>query len=312
MDDGRDRKIPDFFIVGAAKTGTTALADYLGQHPEVFMPATKDLYFFATDLQFRPVFSHTAGFMPDKEKYLSLYSTAHSEKRLVDASTWYLFSREAARAIKAFNPAAKIIISLRNPVDMIYSLHNHWIFNLNEDLEDFEEALAAEPDRAKGLRIPPNAFFPEGLRYRQMPLYCEQVRRYLDVFGRENVMVIIFDEMKKDIAAMYRQVLAFLEIDPHFQPQFDIVNPSMRFRSKRLQEFFTNPPPFVRILAEPILRNWWLRKRIEEMTYLINRKKAPRPPMSAEVRKTLQAYFAPEVEALSELLGRDLTYWSKG
>jgi len=313
MEDGHPWKIPTFFIVGAAKSGTTALADYLGQHPDVFMPDNKDLHFFGSDLSFNPVFSRTAGwFPPNLEKYLSLFSDAPGEKLLGDASGWYLYSKKAARDIKAVNPASKIIITLRNPVDMIYSLHNHWLWNLNEDIEDFEEALAAEPDRAKGLRIPPNAFFPEGLCYRQIPLYCEQVQRYFDAFGRKNVLVIIFDEIKKDVAAVYRQVLEFLEIDLHFQPQFDIVNPSMRFRSRRLQQLLTNPPRLVRVLAEPLLRSWWLRQRILELVYLINRKKAPRAPLSAEVRKTLQANFAPEVEALSDLIGRDLTYWSKG
>lgn len=313
MENGQQQKIPNFFIVGAAKSGTTALADYLGQHPDVFMPDAKDLHYFGTDLAFKPIFSRTQGwFPPDEGKYLSLYSDAHSQKRLCDASGWYLYSEKAAKEIEAFNPSAQIIITLRNPVDMIYSLHNHWLWNLNEDIEAFEEALAAEPDRANGLRIPPNAFFPEGLRYRQIPLYCKQIQRYFDAFGRKNVMVIIFDDMKKDVAATFRQVSVFLEIDLDFKPQFDIVNPSMRFRSKQLQEFVMNPPRVVQMFAEPILKNWWLRQKTQKMIYLINRKKSRRPPMSADTRKKLQAYYAQEVEALSELLGRDLTYWSKG
>src|SRR5262245_29668254 len=126
---------PDFFIVGAPKCGTTAIFEYLAPHPEVFL-APKEPHFFGSDIRsIRQV---------NEAEYLKLFGSAENELRLGDASVFYFYSNVAPQEIREFSPDARIIISLRNPVDMVYSLHSQLVFSLEDEIEDFETALRAE------------------------------------------------------------------------------------------------------------------------------------------------------------------------
>ena len=211
-------RAPDFFIVGAAKCGTTSLYRYLGLHPEVFMPATKWINYFNVDLP-SPANCHSW------DRYLDHFADAGHARRVGEASESSLYSRCAAAGIRKACPDADIVIMLRNPVDMLYSLHSQLLFSGVEDIEDFAEAMAAEPDRRKGERLPPVAHHPQRwLLYRQAARFAEQVLRYLDVFGRDRVHIILFDDFKSDTAAVYRDTLRFLGVDTGFQPDFEVHN----------------------------------------------------------------------------------------
>jgi hypothetical protein len=297
---------PDFFIVGAPKCGTTAMNDYLKQHPEIFIPEAKELHFFGTDLEFnRP--------RRTQEEYLSYFAGVKSEKRVGEASVWYLYSRNAANEMKRFSPSADIIIMLRNPVDVLYSQHSQFLYNGNEDIIDFESALNAGDDRKKGLRIPHTASFVEGLFYRETAKYTPQIQRYLDVFDWENVHIIIFDDFKSDTAKTYRETLRFLEVSLDFQPDFEVVNPNKRVRSIVLRYFYQPPAQTKRWLwlVKAFLMPRSVRRALRQGLKQYNTIYVPRPPLDPELRKRLQTEFAPEVERLSQLLGRDLTHWSK-
>lgn len=294
---------PDFFIVGAPKCGTTAMNDYLQQHPEIFLPQKKEINFFGADLVFyKPRVT--------KEQYLSYFSEATDEKRVGEAAVWYLYSQQAAAEIKAFSPAANIIVMLRNPVDMMYSLHAQRLYNDNEDIRDFAEALAAEEDRRKGRRIYRNANNAMGFFYREAAKYTQQVRRYFDVFGRDKVQVIIFDDFRSDTPRVYRETCAFLGVDPQFRPLFTIVNPSKTVRSKTFRSFLRYPPQPVRRLVRLLgLRpvQWGLKDWLRNL----NTRPEPRLPIDPELKRRLQGEFLPEVQQLSELLERDLTHWCR-
>ena len=134
---------PDFFVVGAFKSGSTALYEQLRRHPQIFMPFHKEPLYFGDDLTRR------YGRMTEAD-YLRLFKDAKPRQRVGEASTWYLYSTSAAREIKDFSPDAQILVVLRNPVDVMYAQHNQLIFNVIEDIPDFAEALAAEPDRRAG------------------------------------------------------------------------------------------------------------------------------------------------------------------
>src|SRR5262245_23487023 len=162
---------PDFFIVGAPKCGTTAMNDYLQVHPEIFIPAKKEIHFFGADLQF------LKGGRVTEQEYLTYFFPAQGEKRVGEASVWYLYSQHAAAEIQAFSPTARIIIMLRNPVDMMYSLHSQRLYNDNENLVNFAEALAAEGDRQQGKRLYPKASDVMGSLYRTAATYTPQVQR---------------------------------------------------------------------------------------------------------------------------------------
>ena len=294
-------KTPDFFIVGAPKCGTTAMYDYLKQHPEVFMPEAKEPHFFGSDL-FSPLY------IRDEKEYLSLFSRARNEKRVGEASTWYLYSKRAAMEIKQFNSSASIIIMLRNPVDMIYSMHSQLLYYGHEDIVDFEAALEAEDDRKQGLRLPDSSFLVESLYYREAIKYTEQVQRYLDVFGWDKVLIIIFDDFKNDTTQVYQEACEFLGVDPQFEPEIRPINPNKIARNKTFRNFLTNPSPVTRVLAR-ILMPLAMRRTFAGTLMRLNTEYKPRPAMPLQLRHRLQAEFAPEVEQLSKLLGRDLTHW---
>lgn len=297
-------RVPDFFIVGAPKSGTTAMYTYLAQHPEVFLPERKELRFFGSDLIIRNRTPLTL------EDYLAYFSDADGAQRVGTAYVWYLFSTHAAREIRAFSPRAQIIAMLRNPVDMLYALHSEFLFNANEDIEDFAAALDAEDDRRRSRRIPRHAHIINGLWYRSVPRYVEQLRRYFDLFGRERVHVILFDDFVADTAATYRSTLRFLDLDSGYAPAFDVVNANKRLRVPGVRPFLAQPPPAVRRLARALVPGS-LRRRMYRSLQEANISQTKRPPLSRSLREALAAQFADEVDQLSQLLGRDLTGWTR-
>lgn len=293
---------PGFFIVGAPKCGTTAMANYLNQHPQIFMPIVKEPDFFGSDLR-------GVRYTNDLNTYLKLFAAGH-DKLCGEGSTAYLISTCAAREIYEFNPEAKIIILIRNPVDMLYSLHNQMVFSGGENIEDFRLALAAEPDRKQGNRIPHICAQPEALFYTENAYLSVQIQRYLEVFGWEQVHIIVFDDLKDDTARVYRRTLEFLGVDPTFQADFKVVNSSKYIRSKALRFFFSNP--LLRDIRKPLLANipLYLRRSISFKIKEMNTRYQARPPMDALLQRQLQQEFADEVRQLSALIGRDLSHWA--
>ena len=294
---------PDFFIVGAPKCGTSAMYTYLKQHPEIFMPKVKEPRFFGTDPDDH---SRTVRTL---EEYLSLFTGVKDEKRVGEASAAYFYSERSAQEIKAFDPSARIMIMLRNPVDMMYSWHNQQLYERNEDLVDFEKALDAEERRHNGLCLPDRVKRVEVLFYRDIARYTRHTQRYLDAFRAENVHIIIYDDFKADTVTTYRKALHFLDVSPGFQPAFQIVNASMRVRSPALQDFLVHPPWVARrlvnaVLPRPVLQ--WLFSRFR----WLNTKQERRAPMERGLRRRLQAECAGEVRQLGEMLGRDLSHWT--
>jgi len=272
--------------------------------------ARKEMHFFGMDLRFGPHF-----FRRDLAAYLAEFDAWNGQRRVGEASVWYLFSTQAASEIRAFTPDARIIIMLREPVEMLHSLYHYFRYDGNEPLPTFEQALAAEADRVAGRRLSRQTYFPQGLAYRQVVRYTEQVRRYFDTFGRERVHVIIYDDFAADVFGSYRQTLSFLGVESKgCDPGFEVVNPAKRIRSPALRAVTGDPLLRSAVLA---LRPWMPRgifavlQRIDTRLREFNACVERRPPMPPELRARLKREFAPEVERLSELLGRDLTHWSR-
>lgn len=275
--------------------------NYLAQHPEIFMAPQKEVHFFGRDLKF--------GYnRPGPDNYISIFDKATTEKCIGESSVWYLYSKTAAKEIRLFAASAKIIIMLRNPVEMIYSQHSQFLYNGNEDIDDFDQALKAMRDRKDGRRIPAAAMFPDGLLYTDIAKYSGQVGRYLDVFGRENVHTIIFDDFKKDAGEVYQKTLGFLNVDASYAADFKCINPNKRVRSKLLRGLIFSPPKLLRDIARPLVPNI-LKGPVIKALVRSNTKYPRRPPMNEGTRKRLQAEFRPEIERLSALLNRDLTGW---
>ncbi len=302
-------KRPDFFLVGAPKCGTSLMDTFLGRHPDLFMP-TKELHFFGADLGFNTP-ARTL------DNYLSFFAEAPAAARAGESSTWYLYSRTAAQEIKDFCPDAQIIIMLRNPVSMLHSLHSHLLFTGNEDIEEFGEALAAEPERREGQRIPANSFPHGALRYSEVARFSEQVARYFRIFGRERVKVILADDFKKDNAAVYLDLLQFLgarteglDLDTILAQDAWTRNENKAPRSRMILRFLKLPTnqAVLRGLAPSPVPGW---RFVLRGLRRVNIRYGERPPMKDEVKRQLTASMASEVAALGELLGRDLSGWSR-
>ena len=310
-----ERAKPNFFIVGAPKCGTTSLHEYLQRHPDVFMPFFKEPHYFGSDLEG----SRFRQFRGKPARYLKLFRDARGEKRIGESSPWYLVSQRAAEEIQAYDPTAKIIIMLRNPIDMMYSMWSQFRYSGNEQIESFETALAAETDRRAGRRIRRAAHCITGLCYRDMARYVEQVPRYFNRFGRENVLVIIFDDFRADTRAVFRSVLDFLELDSNITMSFDIHNPNKEVRLEWLQKLIVNSGFSLMLLKDQLtylatthsLVPYSYRTRAVEGVIAVYTKYERRSPLTAELRQRLAAELEGEIDALSALLDRDLSHWHR-
>ncbi len=296
---------PDFFLVGAPKCGTTALFQYLCLHPDVYSPATKEPNYFCTD------FPGLRG--PDtEEKYRSLYREAAGENKYVgDASVVYMYSEVALQAIRAFNPAAKIIIMLRNPVDMVYSLHSQYLYTLNEDVEDFETAWNLQQERLAGRALPATCLEPHILQYESMGRMSVGVERALQAFPASQVKILLIDDIKSAPQEAFNDVLNFLGLAPFVLDEFPVVNANKTNKSKWVALLTQRGAPA------------WLKKPVRSLKTALglghvslsgkldalNKTHQQRSPMSTSMRETLTRLFADEIDRLEALSGRDLSHW---
>jgi hypothetical protein len=295
---------PNFFIVGGPKCGTTALYTYLGSHPDIFMCRIKEPQFFAGDICGHQRCIRTL------TEYLSCFAVARNQRRLGEASTVYLGSRSAANEIRTFSSNARIIIMLRNPVDVMYAQHSERVLSNMEHIRNFETALdSREPRRWRSGPFKNQEIIR--LSYRELAHFAEQVQRYFDVFGRQNVHVVLYDEFKIDTCAVYTEVLRFLEVDcSHNDTDYPVINANRRARSIRVQELLRYPPKHLQGFARRALPRA-LRSATMKCLYRMNIVYQPRLPMDQALRRRLLKEYEPEVEQLSHLLGRDLSAWCK-
>jgi hypothetical protein len=298
---------PSFFIVGAPKCGTTALCKYLNRHPDIFIPESKELHYFDTDLNTKK----QATSLPD---YLALFETGAGSV-CGEGSPTYLYSRTAAEEIYAFNPQAKIIIMLREPVAMMYAFHSQHLYNgSSETVPDFATALALEADRKLGLHIPPRCTEPQILFYREFAKFSGQVERYLKHFGCDQIQIVLFDDFTKNTEKVFRETLEFLDLDPDFETDLQPINSNKKVRNTHLQSFIKYPPKRMLELGKyllPIPQTW--RRALLENTksYLkqLNTQKATRSPLDGALKAELIEEFTPEIQRLEHLIGRDLSHW---
>jgi Sulfotransferase family len=316
--DGRaGQRVPDFFIVGHAKCGTTALYEMLRAHPQIFMSAVKEPQFFARN-PLTPeggttpkTFEQTGRSRESLEQYLSLFEAARADQLAGDASTFYLWSQVAPGRIAHLRPDARIIAILREPAGFLHSLHLQMLQNGAESEKSLRKAIALEGPRRRGEQIPPDAHWPEALMYTQRVRYVEQLRRYHAHFPDDQVLVLIYDDFKRDNAATVRSVLSFLGVDDSVLPTPVSANPTLAVRSDRLRTAVRSVRqgngPVSRAVRGTVLTLTSSRVRREVLHPLRHRLTYGAPPApDEEFVQELRRRFQGEVAALSEYLGRDL------
>jgi Sulfotransferase family len=314
-------RVPDFFIVGHAKSGTTALYEMLKRHPQIFMPMEKEPWYFARDnpqpqTSAERSIEFTGRRTMSFEEYTALFTPAREDQRVGEASTSYLWSPSAAAAIAEAHPEARIIAILREPASFLRSLHLQLLSNTTEEEKDLRKAIALDDARREGREIPKHAFWPRELIYSDRVRYVEQLRRYHSVFPPEQVLVLIYDDFRSDNAATIDRVLRFLDVDPDYPIEVKDVNPTTRrVRSARIN----NLVRVVRHGRGPV--SGAVKRSIERLMSKEVRRRViypikrgvlygdPKPP-DERLMKELRQRFKGEVVALSEYLGRDLvTLW---
>ena len=290
---------PNFLIVGAPKCGTTAMWRYLNQHPDVFLSPRKDIHYFGSDLAFRRRSRFT------RQEYEAFFSDC-TEQSCGEASVWYLHSKKAAQEIYNYNPKMKIIIMLRDPIQLMYAHYTQMRLNAlgDEDLPTFSQALEAEPARKRGEQIPKNNSIVSALFYTDIGTLSVQIQRYLDIFPREQVLFLFQEDMKTKMPTLYKDTLSFLGVHTDFSPDFARINSHKEIRYEFVRKLIgKTPTPFKRILpaSKQQQLSRWLRK--------INTKHAKRPKLDPTLEHRLRSQFLNEIEALSVIVERDLNHW---
>lgn len=302
---------PNLFIVGQPKSGTTALHQFLGQHPEIFMSSIKEPHFFCSDfhLESDRTYGKQRFFdFRNESAYLQLFAKAEEAKIAGESSTNYLYSQVAAEKIHNFNPDAKIIIILREPAKFLYSLHSHYVKFTEENESDFLTALALEPERKQEKSTSSRVTTPSYLYYSQRVQYYQQVKRYYDRFEASQIKVIIFEEFKSENERVYREILEFLGVDSSFTPQYDAVNVNKEVKFKAINNLVNNP--LIKNITKNLLSqefNEFVRDHIVERFFW---HQAPKASMPEEIRIKLMQQYQPQVEQIADLIDVDLvTKW---
>ncbi len=291
---------PDFCIAGAAKCGTTALFEYLSRQPSVYMPRNKEPKFFCTDLR-------TTGGVYAEDEYRALFAAAPAQCVTGEASSLYLYSRVAIERLMAHNPAARIIVMLRYPVDAAHSLHAAgWSHGL-ESIEDFEDAWRVQSARMVGKYMPPRWPDPATLQYGAIYSYASQVRRLLDQVPRAQLHVVIYEDFFADPRRHFAGILEFLGLAPDITDTFPIVNPAVGPRSRRLERLLHKPPGWLDTLYTP-LRPLFHAAGVHPAGIVRGLNNVPRrkPALRPAFRAQLDRYFAGDIAELERMLGRQL------
>ena len=290
---------PNFFIVGAPKCGTTSMFVTLKNHPDIFMPDQKELQFFATDLFHKSYIT--------EKQYLKLFSPAKDEKIIGEASVWYLYSRDAPINIKKFNKNSKFLIILRNPVHMLASLHAQFIFDNTEQFSNFQVALDMEDERKRGKLINRSVSSGKFLYYSDIAKYLEQVKRYLELFGEENVKILIFEELLENPKEHINSVSDFLEINRFELPEIRRLNERKGVRSKILRTL-TNPPNSIKDVMRSYIP-FKVRRKILEFVISINSTELQEKLISKNLISQIKNYYLHEIRELERITKTDLSCW---
>lgn len=297
--------MPNFLIIGAAKSGTSALYQYLRQHPDVFMSPRKETHFFAFENR-DPNTNGIGDTIPDAithiEDYRALFSQVTTEKAIGEASPTYIYIPYAAERIKYHIPNARMIILLRNPVDRAYSAYMHLVRDGRESISNFAEALEQESYRIA------NNWGPIW-HYKAGGLYYKQVRYYFDMFDLSQFKIYLHEDLNNQPKTVLQDSFQFIGVDDQWEPDVSFrVNVSGKPKNKLLQQtmhyFFLQPNP-VRFASRkfiPEIMRW-------RFTSAMRNRNLEKTGVPEQFRLNLIDYFREDIIQLQELIKRDLSAW---
>ncbi|MCG8469073.1 MAG: sulfotransferase [Gemmatimonadetes bacterium] len=286
---------PNFFCIGAMRTGSTSLHAYLDQHPDIFMSRQKetDYFVFSGDTSVVPTRGHHRYRAETLDDYRKQFRGWNGETAIGEVSPSYLLYPHVAERIGATVPDARVICCLRDPVERTYS---HYSFNRKYDLEEVEsfgEALDLETERG--------AYDGYCFAYTHLSLYDRQLARYFDVFDASRIHVYLFDDFKRDPVGVLQGIFAFLGVDPDFEPDTSVAHN---------RSGVVGNPLLRRIHALRPLRRWLLRTLPPGPVSRFGRVvMKDLPPIEPQVRERLNRVFHDDLLRLEHRIGRDLSGW---
>lgn len=291
---------PSVYIIGAPKCGTTALAEYLSDHPEIAFSRPKETHYYAHDLAGLRRTTEDAG-------YRAFFKLTSQTKLLMEGSVWYLYSQTAVPEILAVRPDARFIVMLRNPVKMLPSLHLQLINALDEDQEDFRTAWNLSAERAKGQTIPRSCRAPSTLIYTQTAAYGEMLTRLFALVPKERCLVLFQEDMARDTAGTYRTVLDFLGVANDGRAEFPRINEAVRAKSRAIQYILARGRPLRQLVSKPI-KALTGKQSLGVVKGLGKWNDVAAGPLhvAPETLDAVGAHYAADVVRLGEILGRDM------
>lgn len=287
-------KMPNFIIVGTPKAGTTAIYNYLKQHPQIYMPPFKEPHFFSFEGEQKPHWS-----IKTLEDYQALFQDATSEQIIGEASTWYLYSQTAAERIRHHIPNVKLIAILRNPIERAYS---SWAFRVQcgwESITDFQQALQAESQRIR-------ENYEWDFHYLKAGFYSSQLQHYFDVFQREQLKIIIYEDFQADPVRILQEIYKFLEVSETLIPDISIKHNVTYLPKNNLINLMMNRKSIIKDIFKSIVP----RQLTQSITRQLRKEnKVQLPPLSLEVKQNYTALYQKEISELEKLINRDLRVW---
>lgn len=285
-------RLPTFLIIGAQKSGTTSLYEYLRQHPQVYMSPVKEPHFFTYEGERPP----SSSVITEWSDYQALFAQAQDHIALGEASTSYLHANHAPERIAHYLPEVRLVAILRNPVERAFSNWMHNVENGRERLE-FRDALDAEGERMRqGVGY---AFY-----YQYKGFYYRHLCRYLALFPRDRLQVYLFDDLRSDPVSVVQDIYGFVGVDPSFRPRIERHNVS------------GIPKGLPSRVFSLVRKSTWVQKKVkplipERVRVWIRERLTWRPILPQDVRHALIELYREDILQLESLLGRELSAWLK-
>ena len=298
---------PNFVLAGAPKSGTTAMADYLRSHPNVFVSDIKEPFYYADDM---PAMRRSTGF-DSEAKYRQLFRDAGDQHHAVgEGSTLYLMSESALRNALGDNPKMKFIFMLRRPSEIAVAYHMQMRLHEMEDIESFEDAWSAIESRRRGERpLPPRCIQPELIQYDRVASIGDQLVQAFETIPSSQRLVLLFDDFVADVRQSYLEVLAFLELPDDGRDTFERTNAARQTRFPVLTRLLRSPTAVAATRVAKRYLGGGLYDSARALKHGVMFRSQRRPPLAADVERDLCDFFVPQVQRLENLLQRDLSHW---
>jgi len=287
---------PNFFIVGTPKAGTTSLYHYLEEHPEIFMSPIKETnYFSYAEINQQDLY-YDVEHVSTIEEYLAQFAGVSNEKAIGEASVSYLFYPSVPLKLKQFNPDARIIMVLRNPVDRAFShyLMDHRLGFVNLPLDK----IVNEENRDKLT----NLYYQQ---YISLGYYYEQIKRYLDAFGSEQVKVFLYEDVVSNIDGVVSEIYSFLQVDDNYKPGTDQKhNVFLAPKNSLIGKLYTSKA--FRTIARKLFSEK-LQNAVKNRFFV----KEKKPSLDQDLKNTMHSLFHDDILKTADLLNKDLSHWLK-